>query len=166
MTVVLARIDDRLVHGQVIVAWGQKLRPDRIVLASDEIAADAWQSRVYTSTIPPHIDGQVVALAAAAGRLTSPGDWSDQRNMLLTSSPVDMLEIVESGLALPQVNIGGMHFSDGKQEVLPFVFVDRRDLAALRGLVAAGARLVAQQVPASRSVVLTEEKLCRLEENF
>lgn len=166
MTVVLARIDDRLIHGQVVVGWCTKLRPDRIVLANDQIAGDDWQARVYTSTVPPHIAGDALTLANAARQLTPPGAWAEEATLLLTASPEDMLAVVERGLDLDQVNIGGMHFGEGKQEVLPFLFVDRQDVTALRRLVGKGLRLVAQQVPATRGIELTADDLQEMEDRF
>ena len=63
MGVVLARIDDRLIHGQVTVGWCQKLRPDRILLADNAIAADEWQSEIYRCSVPPSIAVSVLSIA-------------------------------------------------------------------------------------------------------
>ena len=70
MPVVLARIDDRLIHGQVTVGWSERLRPDRILLANNAIAADTWQTRVYSSTVPPHIQVSILPVAKAAASST------------------------------------------------------------------------------------------------
>ncbi len=164
MNLVLARIDDRLIHGQVTVGWGQRLEPDLIVVASEEVAADPWQARVYAATVPPEIDVRVLRLADAASTLGSGGDPGGHgRAFLLTGSPADMHTLVALGLPLAQVNVGGMHFSPGKQEMLPAVYVDRDDLAVFRTLLRRGIRLTAQAVPGSREVILDDGLLAAME---
>ncbi len=162
MPVVLARVDDRLIHGQVTVGWSERLRPDRIVLASNEIAADPWQSRVYASTVPPAISVSVVSLARAAAFLRAP-DAATERTIVLTASAAEMSDLAHLGAPLPGVNLGGMHFGAGKVEMLPFVFVDRRDLEALKRLLAAGLSLSAQQVPGGREYAVGAQQLAELE---
>ena len=154
MSIVLARIDDRFIHGQVTVGWSQKLRLDSIVLANDDIAADAWRSRVYAQSVPPEIEVAVLALAAAAARLQGQTDRSRPRTLLLTGSPVDTRELVVRGVPLLEINVGGMHYSAGKQELLPYVYVDRGDIEAFRALIADGCSLRAQQVPGGKETIL------------
>ena len=154
MSIVLARIDDRFIHGQVTVGWSQKLRLESIVLANDNIAADVWRSRVYAQSVPPEIEVAVVALAAAAARLQNQIDHNRPRTLLLTGSPADARELVEHGVPLPEINVGGMHYSARKQELLPYVYVDRGDIAAFRALIAAGCSLRAQQVPGGKETTV------------
>ena len=162
MPVILARVDDRLIHGQVTVGWSERLRPDRIVLASNEIAADPWQSRVYASSVPPSIAVSVVSLARAAASLRSP-EATDERTIVLTGTPTEMSDLAHLGAPLPGVNLGGMHFATGKLEMLPFVFVDRRDLEAMKRLLAAGLALHAQQVPGGREYSVGSQQLADME---
>ena len=166
MSVVLARIDDRLIHGQVIVGWSQKLRPDRIVLANDAVAADSWQSRVYASTVPPHIQIAILSLDDAVDQLVAGEAWAADRNLVLTASPGDMAALVAGGLDHAAINVGGMHFADGKREMLPFVFVDQTDLAALNRLLEMGRELFAQQVPGAGAVTLSRDRLRDMEAMF
>ena len=86
MPVVLARVDDRLIHGQVTVGWSERLRPDRSMLASNAIAADPWQSRVYASSVPPALAVSVVSLARAAAALRAP-ESAAERTIVLTGTP-------------------------------------------------------------------------------
>ena len=113
MPVVLARVDDRLIHGQVTVGWSERLRPDRIVLANNAIAADPWQSRVYASSVPPSIAVSVVSLARAAAALRS-AEAPAERVILLTGTPAEMSDLAHLGAPLPGVNLGGMHFGTGQ----------------------------------------------------
>ncbi len=158
MPVVLARIDDRLIHGQVTVGWGRRLRPDRIILANNAIAADPWQSRVYASSVPPEIKVSVLSVARAAADLADPANL-DERILLLTGSAEEMNELVRIGAPVGTVNVGGLHFCAGKKELLPFVFVDERDLKAFTRLLDLGTILSAQQVPGGREYALDRQRL-------
>ncbi len=162
MTVVLARVDDRLIHGQVTVGWSQQLHPDRIVLANNEVAADPWQSRVYAASVPPDIQVSVLSVAEAVAQLAR-DEAHQQRIILLTASPGEMAELVRLGAALAEVNIGGLHFSVGRKEMLPFVYVNKQDLAAMRRLLDQGIELFAQQVPGGKSFHLELDQLVDME---
>jgi mannose/fructose/N-acetylgalactosamine-specific phosphotransferase system component IIB len=165
MPVVLARIDDRLIHGQVTVGWSRQLRPDRIILANNAIAADAWQSRVYASSVPPEIEVSILPVARAAAELADPANL-DERILLLTGSAEEMNELVRIGAPVGAVNVGGLHFSAGKKEMLPFVFVDGPDLKAFKRLLDLGTSLTAQQVPGGQKYALDRERLEEMEAGF
>lgn len=165
MPVVLARIDDRLIHGQVTVGWSRQLRPDRIILADNAVAADPWQSRVYASTVPPGIEVAILPLARAAAFLADPRNL-DERILLLTGSAAEMNELLRMGAPAGRINVGGIHFGPGRKEMLPFVFVDQEDLNAFERLLDLGAELSAQQVPGGREYVLDRKRLQALKEEF
>ena len=162
MPVVLARIDDRLIHGQVTMGWSRQLRPDRILLANNAIAADPWQSRVYAASVPPEIRVSILPVAKAAAELASPANL-DERILLLTGSVGEMNELVRIGAPVSVVNVGGLHFSAGKKEMLPFVFVDESDLKAFGRLLDMGATLSAQQVPGGREYHVDRQRLSEME---
>ncbi len=165
MPLVLARIDDRFIHGQVIVGWSRKLRPDRIILCNDRIAADPWQSRVYASSVPPEMQVSVLDREATVRLLSDDnGAANGEDVILLVGSPADMRDLHDRGLALGEVNVGGMHYVKGKSELLEFVYVDRGDLNAMRALDEQGVRLSAQTVPGGRAVMLDADLLANMEQ--
>lgn len=165
MPVVLARIDDRLIHGQVTVGWSPRIRPTHIVLANNDVAADAWQSRVYASSVPPGIETSVLSIAAAASFLAK-RECAAGRCLLLTASAGEMAELVRLGAPLAKVNLGGVHFKPGRVEMLPWVYVDRQDLIAMRRLLENGIEINAQQVPGGREVEVDEALLARMEDRL
>jgi PTS system sorbose-specific IIB component len=165
MPVVLARIDDRLIHGQVTVGWSEALRPDRIVLANNAIAADPWQTKVYSSTVPPHIKISILPVAKAAANLTNQAHH-DEKVLLLTGSVEEMGDLVRLGVPVDEVNVGGLHFSAGKKEMLPFVYLDKQDLKALVRLLEMGATLSAQQVPGGREHIIDMEQIREMGDKF
>jgi mannose/fructose/N-acetylgalactosamine-specific phosphotransferase system component IIB len=167
MPLVLARIDDRFIHGQVIVGWSRRLRPDRIILCNDKIAADPWQKRVYTASVPPEMQVSVldrestVRLLVGQDRATNGEDI-----ILLVGTPADMQDLHARGLSLAEVNVGGMHYVKGKSELLEFVYVDRGDINAMRALDEDGIRLVAQTVPGGKAVELNTDLLVEMERSL
>ena len=165
MPVVLARIDDRLIHGQVTAGWSPKLQPNRIILANNAIAADAWQSRVYASSVPPGVEVSILSVAGAASLLATKKCAGD-RAILLAGSAGEVAELVRLGAPLGHINLGGIHFSAGKIEMLPWVYLDKQDVVALRRLLEMGVALSAQQVPGGREVFITQANLSELEKRF
>jgi mannose/fructose/N-acetylgalactosamine-specific phosphotransferase system component IIB len=162
MPIILARVDDRLIHGQVTVGWGQQLAPDRIVLANNPVAADPWQSRVYSSSVPPEIKVSIFSIAETVSQLAKV-QFHNERIILLTSSAGEMAELARLGAALAEVNIGGLHFSVGRKEMLPFVYVDKQELLAMKRLLDHGIELFAQQVPGGKSLKLTKTEIEAME---
>lgn len=165
MPVVLARIDDRLIHGQVTVGWSPRIRPTHIVLANNDVAADPWQSRVYASSVPPGIETSTLSIAAAAAFLAR-RECAEGRCLLLTASPGEMAELVRLGAPLARVNLGGVHFKPGRVEMLPWVYVDRQDVVAMRRLLENGIEINAQQVPGGREVEVDDDLLRRMEDRL
>ncbi|MBD3348194.1 MAG: hypothetical protein GF400_03225 [Candidatus Eisenbacteria bacterium] len=155
MPVVLFRVDDRLIHGQVAVAWGSWLKPDRIVLVNDDVARSEWKREMYTSTSSMGMAMDVTTVDEFARRAVA-GDWTDERVIAVFETPADLLAATEAGVAVPEANIGGMHHAEGKREILPYVYVDDADIRALRALANRGTRLEARDVPNAPSVALTD----------
>ena len=162
MTVVLARIDDRLIHGQVTVGWRRYLEPQRILLCSNDVASDPWQAKVYASSVPPNMSVAIHDQRDTAVVLTA-ADSELCKTILLTATPNDMLQIIQAGVALPEINVGGMHFRKGKTELCEYVWLDRDDLVSLKSLLESGCRLYAQTVPGARESEITSEALAALE---
>ncbi len=149
MSWILHRIDDRLIHGQVLVAWGGRLNPDRIWLVDDAVAANEWERRLYLDAAPG-IDVRVVSVAEAAAahaaEVGAPG-----AAFLLVRDLVTALRMVEAGAVVPAFNVGGLHYAPGRTKLNEFVYLDDADRVAARALLARGVALEARDVPASRS---------------
>jgi len=161
MKITLARIDDRFIHGQVTAGWCQILQPDHLLLSNNEIAADSWQCRVYSSSVPPEIRVSIQNTSETAAYLRQPP--TSEEVILLTGNPQDMLFLHRHGVTLSTVNVGGMHYAPGKLEMLPFVYLDRQDIASMRSLLKSGVALSARQVPGARETVIDLGMLAKLE---
>ena len=154
MTLVLNRIDDRLIHGQVVVGWGQPLDVKFIVLVDDAVAASEWEQDLYRMGVPPDMDVRFHSVVDAAPLLdkyrteTRPG-------ILLTGDIASMRALVEQG-GVREVNVGGIHHRAGRTPHLRYVFLSPAEEAELSELSALGAVVTAQDVPAAKAVPLME----------
>ena len=149
MSWVLHRVDDRLIHGQVLVAWGARLSPARIWLADDAVAASDWERQVYRDAAPG-IDVRVAPVAevaaAYAGEAAAAGGA-----FLIVRDLVSARRLVEAGAAVPAFNVGGLHYAPGRTKLNEYVYLDDAERGAARALLARGVTLEAQDVPASRA---------------
>lgn len=154
MTIVLNRIDDRLIHGQVVVGWGQPLDVKFIVLVDDAVADSEWEQDLYRMGVPPEMEVRFHSAADAAPLLD--GYRTEARpGILLTGDIATMCRLVEQG-GVRDVNVGGIHHRAGRTQHLRYVFLTQDEQQALRGLAMRGALVTAQDVPAARAIPLEE----------
>lgn len=156
MPISLFRIDDRLIHGQVVVGWGQPLGLSYLVLVDDEVADSEWEQELYRLGVPPAVEVIFVTVAQAARNITQ--YVSDARpGILLTGSVEAMLDLVRSAdAAIAAVNVGGIHHRDDRTQKLRYVFLNAHEEQGLRELEACGATVTAQDLPSARALSLTE----------
>jgi D-glucosaminate PTS system EIIB component len=151
----LFRIDDRLIHGQVVVGWGQPLDLGFIVLVDDEVAASDWEQELYRMGVPPEMDVFFDSVQSAAQRL--PGYQQDRRvGLLLTGDILTMTRLVDATGTIRSVNLGGIHHRAGRIQRLRYLFLAPDEEAALRALAARSVSVTAQDVPAARPLPLDE----------
>lgn len=145
----LLRIDDRLLHGQVTQGWVPVLGSKLIVIANDEVAGDEWLSRLFCEAAPPGARVSILGVREAAESLEEFGS-EGSATIVLVKSASDAVRFVERAAGVKRVNVGGMHYEDGKKELLPYLFVDERDESALRRLIEMGLEVEAQDVPGGK----------------
>jgi mannose/fructose/N-acetylgalactosamine-specific phosphotransferase system component IIB len=156
----LYRIDDRLIHGQVVVGWGRPLDIGFIVLVDDEVAASEWEQELYRMGVPPEMDVFFLAVDDAVTSLA--GYASDRRRGILLTGDIDtMARLVEGvrqngGPPIGAVNVGGVHHRVGRAQRLRYVFLTPDEESALRALAGRGVAVSAQDVPSARAVPLDE----------
>lgn len=156
MAIVLYRIDERLIHGQVVVGWGRRLDPDRYVVVDDEVAENPWEQDLYLLGLPEGVEGVFVTVDDGRARLQ---EWQadSSRTLLLTRDVAAMLELARtSQMDGVDVNVGGIHHSTDRREVLPYVHLNDDERGHLQELEGAGARISAQDLPGSRKMPLGE----------
>jgi mannose/fructose/N-acetylgalactosamine-specific phosphotransferase system component IIB len=148
MSWLLHRVDDRLIHGQVLVAWGARLNPARMWVVDDAVAASDWERQLYVDAAPGvQVLVASVAEAAAdhAAEAAAPGGA-----FLLVRDLATARRLVEAGAVVDGFNVGGLHFAPGKTKVSEYVYLDDADREDARRLLARGVALDVRDVPASR----------------
>ena len=149
----LFRIDDRLIHGQVVVGWGQPLDLTFIVLVDDEVACSEWEQELYRMGVPPEMDVYFETVESAARKL--PEYQRDARRGALLTGDIDaMARLVALSGAIQHVNLGGIHHRAGRTQRLRYIFLAPQEENALRELAARGVHVTAQDVPAARPLPL------------
>lgn len=155
MPVELYRIDDRLIHGQVVVGWGQPLNIRLIVLVDDDVARCDWEQDLYRMGVPPEMELRFADVATAvrehASYVADP-----RRCIVLTGNVATMRALLREVKPARGVNIGGLHHRPGRNPKLRYVFLTPEEESELRELTAGGVKVTAQDVPSARVVPLEE----------
>lgn len=146
MTIALLRIDDRLIHGQVVEGWLPQLNVDMVAVVSDAAAADPVQTALMKMALPPAVGLSVLGVADAPAALASP-QAAARRILVLVPGPAEALALLEKGVAVDRVNVGGLHFTVGKVQLGRALFLNEADKAALRAIAARGVRLEGRPLP-------------------
>jgi PTS system mannose-specific IIB component/fructoselysine and glucoselysine-specific PTS system IIB component len=151
--IVLFRVDERLIHGQVVIGWGHELRPERYVVVDDALAESPWEQELYRLGAG---SAEVVFESAAAAADALPSYAGDPlRTIVLTRDLATMRILAESGrMEGRTVNVGGLHHGAGREQVLSYVHVAPRDLVDMQAILDAGARLQARDLPDAPKVNL------------
>jgi PTS system mannose-specific IIB component len=155
MIIGLARIDDRLIHGQVATRWTKETNVKRIIVVSDEVAADTVRKTLLTQVAPPGVTAHVVDVAKMIRVYNNP-KYAGERVMLLFTNPTDVERVVEGGVNITSVNIGGIAFRQGKTQVNNAISVDEKDIEAFKKLNARGIELEARKVSTDQKLKMMD----------
>ncbi|UCF20494.1 MAG: PTS sugar transporter subunit IIB [Gemmatimonadota bacterium] len=156
MPILLCRVDDRLIHGQVVVGWGAALGIDYVAVVDDDLFDSEWEQDLYRAGLSETIEARFLNVDEAA---VSMPQWSQsqERGFVLTRDVRTMRRLADVGaLDDQEVNLGGLHDAPGRRRLLPYLFLADGDVAELRRLQRSGVRVSAQDVPSARRVELDE----------
>jgi PTS system mannose-specific IIB component/fructoselysine and glucoselysine-specific PTS system IIB component len=151
MPIALFRIDDRLIHGQVVAGWGQPLDLGFIVLVDDVVAESEWEQELYRLGVPPSMDVYFASTAEAARDIAR--YTSDRRTgMVLTGTVGAMLDLARTAARpINAVNVGGIHHREDRTQKLRYVFLNAAEEQGLREIAELGIVVTAQDVPSATS---------------
>lgn len=155
MVIALARIDDRLIHGQVATRWTKETRVKRIIVVSDEVAKDEVRSTLLKQVAPPGVTAHVVDVAKCIRVYNNP-KYAGERVMLLFTNPTDVERLVEAGVDITSVNIGGMAFHEGKTQVTNAVSINQKDIDAFKYLNSKNIELEVRKVSSDSKVQMMD----------
>lgn len=155
MDIRLARIDDRLIHGQVATVWSKMTGVNRILVVSDETAHDELRKFLLKEAAPPGIKANIVTVEKML-HVYRNDLFNGVKVMLLFTNPQDPEKLVRAGMELSTLNIGGMKFSEGKKMVTHFVSLDENDICSFDYLSQKGIELEIRKVPTDKKIDLME----------
>jgi mannose/fructose/N-acetylgalactosamine-specific phosphotransferase system component IIB len=151
--IVLVRVDERLIHGQVVVGWGQQLRPDRYLVVDDALAAGEWEQELYRlGAGETEVEFHTVESARS---LMEEWRGGAERSILLTRDIGTMRRLADGGtLSGERVNLGGIHHAPGRDEVLSYLHLTDEDRNDLRAIAEEGGEVSARDLPDAQRVNL------------
>ena len=141
----LIRIDDRLIHGQVVVGWASRMQPEYLILIDDDIANDDLDKDLYLLGVPEPYKGMALNVENGAKFLKTCNSY-----IVVVKSPAEVLDLLRHGLQIEKLNIGGMHAGYGKKEFNRYIYVDEADLSALSRLKNMGLNIFIQDLPGEK----------------
>lgn len=148
MDIKLFRIDDRLIHGQIVTAWLQNSGADQILVADDQAGNDPFQKSLLAMATPPGVKLTVLPVAEAIALLL--GDTTSTKVLLLARSPQAARQIVDGGVPLKEINVGNLNMKPGKKKILNEMWLDQSDVDAINAIAAKGVVLEQRVIPTDR----------------
>lgn len=146
--ILLTRIDNRLVHGQVGMTWTNTLGANLVVVANDEVATDSVQQNLMDMVLPETVQIRFFTLEKTIRIIGKAAPH--QKILLVVKTPEDVLTLVEGGVPIEFLNIGNLHFSEGKQQLSSTVSVDKNDVETFRKLNQLGVKMEVKGIPSER----------------
>jgi len=146
MPILLTRIDDRLIHGQVVVGWANALKANHIIVVSDDIVKNDMQKFLFRMATPTEINLSILNIDEAAAKIKN-REFDNDNAIVLVKTPEDIYRVLAAGGRVGEVNVGGMHFSESKVQLFDAVFVDPHDIEMFEKISALKVELEVRMVP-------------------
>ena len=143
--IVLTRIDNRLIHGQVATQWCGVVGANLLLVANDNVAHDEFRQGLMNMAAPAYAQTRFFTIEKTCAIIdkASPA----QKIAIICENPQDVLKLVEGGVPIKKLNIGNMHMAEGKRQVATTVAVDDADVECFRKLQSLGVELEIKRVP-------------------
>lgn len=158
MNISLMRIDSRLIHGQVMTSWAKTVKCDAIFAISDDVANDDIRRELLLQIVPPHLKGYVITVDKAIKVWHNP-KYASRNIIWLVTNPTDIVRLIEGGVKIQNVNVGGMTYREGDQLISQAVAINQKDLASFYKLLELGVNMSLQQVAANKKEALDKARL-------
>ncbi|MBM3301623.1 MAG: PTS sugar transporter subunit IIB [Deltaproteobacteria bacterium] len=155
MPIVLVRVDDRLIHGQILESWIPSTRAQELIVANDTLADDQVQKMIMQAAIPYSVDLIIDSVLEVASILQQP-EGRDVRRMVIVEDPVDALRLRRAGVVFDQLNLGNLVSSEVTICLSRTVSIGGESLQALRTILQEGIKVNIQSVPFEKAVDLSE----------
>jgi|UniRef100_A0A7V3RG79 PTS system mannose-specific IIB component len=146
----ILRIDDRLIHGQVVAGWARPLGIEELIIASDTISQDAWVCSAYRLAVPENITFHCFDIAGCVQHLKN--GMEKKRIMVVVEKPADAYNLVKSGLQVKEVYVGGLGYKENARPIAHFIYLTPEDINALVKLHELGIKVIGKQLPNSQPI--------------
>lgn len=143
--ILLTRIDNRLIHGQVATQWTNFLGANLLLVANDKVAGDKMRQGLMDMAAPNGVATRYFTIQKTIDIIHKAADR--QKIFIICETPQDVLRLVEGGVPIDKVNVGNMHMAEGKHMAVGVVAVDDQDIAAFKALRDRGVKIEVQKVP-------------------
>lgn len=140
MDIRLVRIDERLIHGQVATSWVKETKCDAIFAINDDVANDNLRKTLLLQVAPANVKAFVIPIEKAISVYKNP-KYSTTKVLMLVTNPTDVLRLIEGGVDIKSVNVGGMTFKEGNKLISSAVAIGHEDLSAFKKLRDLGVEL-------------------------
>lgn len=155
MDIQLFRIDDRLIHGQVVIGWASYLHSKEIILCDNSVYANDWEKELYLSIVPEHIHPEVLDISHLKDLLRN-GQIDLSKTIIVINSPVVVEKLLDAGLTLKNINVGGIHYKEGRKKYLPYLYLNDEEVESFRRCMAKGIVFQCQDVPDGKVILLKD----------
>lgn len=152
--ILVTRIDNRLVHGQVGMTWVNTIGANLVVVANDDVAKDEVQQNLMTMVIPDTVGIRFFSIEKTIKVIGHAAP--NQKILLVVRTPQDALKLIKGGVPIKKLNIGNMHFAEGKKQLSPTISVTEDDIATFKELHDMGIDLSVQGIPNEKETDMME----------
>jgi PTS system mannose-specific IIB component len=158
MTISLIRVDDRMIHGQVVMSWVRHTGSKAIRLIDDKVAGDPVMKDIMLAAAPDHLDVDIVTKDHAADHFQS---WkeSEKKFMIIVRAPQILVNLLEKGVPMDTVNLGGLGMAPGKKKIYRNIAASAEERKALKILMTKGIKVYIQMIATERRVELNQKTL-------
>ncbi|MBS9775910.1 MAG: PTS N-acetylgalactosamine transporter subunit IIB [Fusobacterium sp.] len=143
--IILTRIDNRLIHGQVATQWTNVIGANLLLVANDEVSTNKMRQGLMDMAAPNGVATRYFSIEKTINVIHKAADR--QKIFIICETPTDVLRLVEGGVPIKKVNVGNMHMAEGKRQVATVVCVDDKDVEAFKKLRDLGVELEIRKVP-------------------
>ena len=155
MEISFVRIDDRLIHGQIATIWSKESGCNRIMACSDEVAKDDLRKQLLLQVALKGIKAYVSSIDKAIEAYKDP-KFGSFKTLFLLTNPLDVLRMIEGGVDIKSVNVGGMCYKEGKKQITGAISVSSTDIDAFKRLHSMGIELEIRQVAKDHKINLID----------
>ncbi len=155
MKITLVRVDERLIHGQITMSWTRTVSANLILCVNDEVAKNNFQKNLMKMAAPPGAKVEIESIDSASEKLNSQA-WPNANILLLVRNPIDLLRLIQKGLSVQKVNVGGVRSPEATIKLTKEVSATPAEMDAWRELDRMGIRMEVQFLPNQGSTLLND----------